>query len=57
MSAILARLMRDKKILKQADERTKLKAACLKSEMEAARELGDEDYPIADAIVGLSPTV
>ncbi|KAK5161657.1 hypothetical protein LTS14_000001 [Recurvomyces mirabilis] len=57
LSIVLSRLMRNKKILKQADERAKMKAACLKSEMEAAGELGDEDCPTADATVGLSPAV
>ncbi len=53
--------MRNKKILRQATKRAKKKAQCLMSTMDTTRELEDldpqEDYPAADATVGLSPTV
>lgn len=58
LSTILARLMRNKKILKQADERAKKKAECLMSEMETSGDLEvAEDCPAADACVNLSPAV
>lgn len=57
LAEVLARLMRNKKILKQAEERAKRKALCLESEMEASGQFEDEDCPAADATVGLSPAV
>ena len=58
LSRVLARLMRNKKIIRQADERAKRKAQCLAAELEAAGELEvPEDCPAADACVGLSPAV
>ena len=60
MAAVLARLIRNKKILLQVEKRTKQKALYLESEIEATRELGfeiEEDYPTANAIVSLSPAV
>ena len=57
LSTLLARLMRNKKILQQANDRAKQKAACLEAEMSAAGELDNEDCPAADALVGLSPAV
>lgn len=58
LAAVLARLMRDKKILKQAEERAKQKALHLEAEMEATGELeASEDCPAADAHIGLSPAV
>ena len=61
LAEVMARLMRNKKILRQATKRAKKKAQCLMSTIDAARELEDpdpqEDYPAADATVGLSPAV
>lgn len=58
LAKVLARLMRNKKILRQAEERSKKKALCLTSEMETAGELaGVDDCPAADATVDLSPAV
>ena len=58
LAAVLARLMRDKKILKQAEERARQKALHLEAEMEASGDLeASEDCPAADAHVGLSPAV
>lgn len=58
LAAVMARLMRKKKILKQADERAKRKLECMVSEMEASGEMDvPEDCPAADATVGLSPAV
>lgn len=54
LSVVLARLMRNKKILRQAEERARKKAECLASEMENNGEL-EEDCPAADATVGVSP--
>lgn len=60
---VMARLMRNKKILKQAEDRAAKKLECLANEM---RESGEEvdaedplslDCPGADALVGLSPAV
>jgi hypothetical protein len=60
LAQVLARLMRNKKILKQAEERAKRKAQCLMSEMDLNGELESEvsesaDCPAADATVGFSP--
>ncbi|KAK3082418.1 hypothetical protein LTR53_020390, partial [Teratosphaeriaceae sp. CCFEE 6253] len=50
LAAVLARLMRDKKILRQAEDRAKQKALHLEAEMELAGELEvEEDCPAADA--------
>ena len=58
LAEVLARLMRDKKILKQAEERAKKKALCLASEIEESGEFAEEqDCPAADACVGISPAV
>ena len=57
MAEVMARLLRNKKILKQAEERAKLKAQCLMAEMEESNTLEDEDCPAAAATVGLSPLV
>lgn len=62
LAEVLARLMRNKKILKQAEERAKKKAQCLMSEMEVSGELEDDvagatDCPAADATVGISPAL
>lgn len=52
----MGRLLRNKKILRQAEERAKKKAQCLMSEMGAAGDLeGVEDCPAADAGYGLTP--
>jgi hypothetical protein len=58
LATVVARLMRNKKILKQAEERAKKKALCLMSEMDASGELDadpSENCPAADATVGFSP--
>lgn len=56
LAKIMARLLRNKKILRQAEERAKKKAQCLMSEMDTAGELeGVEDCPAADAGYGLTP--
>lgn len=59
LAAVLARLMRYKRILKQADERSKRKAQCLASEMEESGEFVEdsEDCPAASATVNLSPAI
>lgn len=58
LAGVMAKLMRKKKILRQADERAKRKAECLAVEMEADGELDEPiDCPAADATVGLSPAV
>ena len=58
LANVMARLMRKKRILKQADERAKKKLECLASELEEAGELDAPiDCPAADATVGLSPAV
>jgi hypothetical protein len=62
LATVLSRLLRNKKILKQAEERAKKKAHCLMAEMDAAGELESEfsapiNCPAADALVGLSPMV
>lgn len=57
LAEVLARLMRNKRILKQAEERARKKALCLASKMEESGQLEDEDCPPANATVGLSPVV
>ena len=58
LAKVMARLLRNKKILCQAEDRARRKAQCLMSEMDAAEELEDPvDYPAADACMGLSPAV
>lgn len=59
LARVVARLMRNKKILRQAERRAQKKAECLASEMEQNDELEDQpaDCPAAAATVGLSPAV
>ena len=58
LAKLLARLMRDKKILRQADNRAKQKSECLAAELEASSAMDqDDDCPAADACVNLSPAV
>lgn len=58
LAEVMAKLMRKKKILRQADERARRKMECLASEMETTGELDAlVDCPAADATVGLSPAV
>jgi hypothetical protein len=58
LSVILARLMRNKKILRQAEHRAERKALCLSNEMEATGELESVDNcPAADAGTSVSPAV
>lgn len=60
LTEVVLRLMRNKKILKQAEERAKRKAICLLNEM---REAGEEvdatvlDCPAASIGVAFSPTM
>jgi hypothetical protein len=62
LAEVLARLIKNKKILRQAEERAKHKALCLASEMrdsgaEVDAVAEDFDCPAADALVGFSPTL
>jgi hypothetical protein len=62
LAEVIMRLLRNKKILKQADERAKKKAICLSNEMrEAGEEVdatsGNLDYPAAAISIGFSPTI
>ena len=58
MAIVLTRLIRNKKILKQVEERTKQKALYLEAEIEATRELeAREDYPTTDTYISLSLAV
>ena len=58
LAKIMSRLLRNKKILRQAEERAKKKALCLANEMEAAGELEvEENCPAADVGVAVSPAV
>jgi hypothetical protein len=62
LAEVVLRLLRNKKILKQAEERAKKKTICLSNEM---REAGEEvdatapnfDCPAASIGVALSPTI
>ena len=58
MAAVLTRLIRDKKILKQVEERAKQKALYLEAKIEATRELeASEDCPATNTYIGLSLAV
>jgi uncharacterized protein (DUF169 family) len=62
LAEVMTRLIRNKKILRQAEERAKKKMMCLASEMRDNGEEVDataEDFncPGADALVGFSPTM
>lgn len=58
LAKILSRLMRNKKILRQAENRAAKKALCLTNEMEAAGELESVDNcPAADSGIAVSPAV
>lgn len=54
LTEVMARLLRNRKILQQADERARRKAECLASELDAEPEELD-DCPAAAATIGLSP--
>lgn len=58
LAKLLTRLMRNKKILRQAENRAQKKAQCLTNEMEATGELDVlEDCPAANSGVAVSPAV
>lgn len=60
LAEVMIRLLRNKKILKQAEERAQKKALCLASEMEESGvEVRAEEIncPAADALVGFSPAM
>lgn len=58
LAQVLARLMRNKKILKQAEQRASKKANCLMSELDSSGDLEvAEDCPAAGSTVGVSPAV
>ncbi len=62
LATLIARLIRDKKILAQAKARLKQKTLCLMDEMEVNNELEDPDpsessCPAASALVRLSPSL
>ncbi|KAL9626126.1 MAG: hypothetical protein Q9204_007560 [Flavoplaca sp. TL-2023a] len=58
LAEVMARLLRNKKILQQADDRAKRKADCLMAEMEASGDFQEtDDCPAAAATVGLSPAM
>ena len=57
---MILRLLQNKKILKQAEERARRKALCLALDIEAASETEaaqDIDYPAALISVAFSPTI
>ena len=56
LAVVMARLMRNKKILRQAEGRAARKAECLASEMDAEGAFeAEENCPAAAATVGLTP--
>ncbi|KAF2628938.1 hypothetical protein BU25DRAFT_420377 [Macroventuria anomochaeta] len=61
LATVISRLLRNKKILKQANERAKAKAMCLASEMIESGELDMAedivDCPVRTIGMSLSPTV
>jgi hypothetical protein len=60
LAAVISRLLRNKKILKQAEERARKKALCLASDMEAAGETEaaqDIDCPASSIGMAFSPAM
>jgi hypothetical protein len=58
LAKVMVHLLRNKKILWQAEERAKRNANCLENEMEAVGELVmGENRDAADAGIALSPAV
>jgi hypothetical protein len=62
LAEVMTRLIRNKKILRQAEERAKKKMMCLASEMrdnseEVDATAEDFNYPGTDALVGFSLTM
>lgn len=63
LATVIARMLRNKKILKQAEERARKKTLCLADSLRGAGEAVDaevsvvEACPAADAGVGLSPAL
>jgi hypothetical protein len=60
LADVLMRLLRNKKILKQAEDRADKKAECLANEMEESGETvraEDINCPAADALVGFLPAM
>ena len=60
LAQVISRLLRNKKILKQAEERARQKALCLASDMEAEGELEaaqDIDCPAASVGMEFSPAM
>ena len=58
LAKILTRLMRNKKILRQAENRAEKKALYLTNEMEAAGELESVDNcPTTDSGIAISPAI
>jgi hypothetical protein len=63
LSQVIARLLRNKQILKRANERATQKTLCLASEMQESGELDKAqtaepmDCPATNALVGFSPVV
>jgi hypothetical protein len=60
LAAVISRLLRNKKILKQAEERARKKALCLASDMEAAGETEaaqELDCPAASIGMAFSPAM
>jgi hypothetical protein len=58
LATVIARLIRNKKILKQANDRARQKALCLANEMTEAGELDpaeEIDCPAASVGIGASP--
>jgi hypothetical protein len=60
LAAVISRLLRNKKILKQAEERARKKALCLAADMEAASETKaaqELDCPAASISIEFSPAM
>lgn len=60
LSVVITRLLRNKKILAQAEERARKKTLCLAADMEAEGEVVNAtslDCPAADALTGYSPAM
>jgi hypothetical protein len=60
LAAVISQLLRNKKILKQAEERARKKALCLAADIEAASKTKAAqklNYPAASISIEFSPTI
>jgi hypothetical protein len=57
LAIVITRLLRNKKMLKKVDAKAKRKTQCLLFEVEKSNVAESPDCPVANALVGASPTI